>query len=79
MGPCNEHSGIAKAIEVLSNHQTELKFDLGRTNSIIDKIHVKVLVILVSMCGTMMLLLINFILKHYTSLPTIASATEAFK
>lgn len=72
MGVCNEHSGMVKSIEVLEANQHE-------TKSIIDKIHVKVLVILVGMCGTMTLLLINFILKHYTTIPTIVSALEVPK
>ena len=72
MGPCNEHSGMVKSIEILEINQ-------NATKNIIDKIHVKVLVILVGMCGTMTLLLINFILKHYTTIPTIVSALEAPK
>lgn len=72
MGPCNDHSGMAKSIQILEINQNE-------TKNIIDKIHVKVLVILVGMCSTMTLLLINFILKHYTTIPTIVSALEAPK
>ena len=72
MSPCNEHSGMVKSIAILESNQHE-------TKSIIDKIHVKVLVILVSMCGTMTLLLLNFILKHYTTIPTIVSALETPK
>ncbi len=64
-GKCAEHSGVEKSIEVLESSDNELK-------QTINKIYTKTNAILVSVTITSLLLLINFMIKHFETTRVIA-------
>ncbi len=66
-GKCAAHSGIEKSIEVLEKTNIDMKQTM-------NKIHTKTIATLVSVTITSLLLLANFVIKHYDT--AVAAAQE---
>lgn len=62
---CRDHSGVITDLNNVNETQRELK-------NVIDKIHIRTTGILITLTISCILMLANFILKHYSAASAVA-------